>query len=250
VTWLLVTHVGWSDHGLGHVKKGSYATIPPHDKEGDFTPGHYRKKNVRINKSKHLPPPWVQVEEYMEELFQFINNPSKTKKYDLLKTAIAHHRFAWIHPFGNGNGRVVRLLTYAMLAKQGFNLTHIGHPTAIFCIDREDYYHHLSLADNGSKKNVLNWITYVLKGLKTEMIKIDRLLDYSYLKKEILLPALKEALSLKVIRELEFQILSKVVEKQLVQASDIEEFFHGKSKPSVSRQIKILIEKKMLEPEQ
>ena len=40
--------------------------------------------------------------------------------FDLIKVAIAHHRFVWIHPFGNGNGRVVRLLTYALLIKYGF----------------------------------------------------------------------------------------------------------------------------------
>ena len=60
------------------------------------------------------------VDELMSELMDFIaeeNGP----KYDLLKAAIAHHRFVWIHPFGNGNGRTVRLLTYAMLLKAGFN---------------------------------------------------------------------------------------------------------------------------------
>ena len=47
----------------------------------------------------------------MEELVAFINRRDPPK-YDLMKVAIAHHRFGWIHPFSNGNGRVVRLLTY------------------------------------------------------------------------------------------------------------------------------------------
>jgi Fic family protein len=82
--------------------------------EGDKTPGQYRKSNLQITKSKHLPPEWMLVDEYMNELFDFINQDSGAK-FDLLKTAIAHHRFVWIHPFGNGNGRTVRLFTYAML---------------------------------------------------------------------------------------------------------------------------------------
>ena len=47
-------------------------------------------------------------------------------KYDLLKVAIAHHRFVWVHPFSNGNGRTVRLFTYAMLVKLGFNVNGIS----------------------------------------------------------------------------------------------------------------------------
>ena len=52
----------------------------------------------------------------MQELIDFVNKED-TPKYDLLKIAIAHHRFVWIHPFENGNGRVVRLFTYALLLK-------------------------------------------------------------------------------------------------------------------------------------
>ena len=70
----------------------------------------------------------------MNELFDFINQDSGAK-FDLLKTAIAHHRFVWIHPFGNGDGRTVRLFTYAMLIKLGFNVNvgRIINPTAVLC---------------------------------------------------------------------------------------------------------------------
>jgi len=114
---------------------------PPPDGEGDATPGDYRKINLRINKSTHKPPEWFAVEDYMNELLEFVNKDD-SPKYDLLKTAIAHHRFVWIHPFGNGNGRTVRLFTYAMLVKAGFNVNvgRIINPTAVFCSNRNDYY--------------------------------------------------------------------------------------------------------------
>lgn len=221
------------------------------DGEGDKTPGCYRKQNLKINKSYHIPPNWSQVEAYMEELLNFINMPTPPK-YDLLKTALVHHRFAWIHPFGNGNGRTVRILTYAMLVKQGFNV-HVGriiNPTAVFCSNRNEYYKHLSLADGGVKDGLLSWCEYVLKGLKDEIEKIDRLLDYNYLKKGILIPAVIEALQLKYINELEFQILKRVVEQQVIQAKDIKELFSGKDESMISKQIKKLTEKKMLRPEE
>ena len=66
--------------------------LPPPDGEGDSTPGVYRKVNLKINKSSHKPPEWLAVEDYMNELLEFVNKDD-SPKYDLLKTAIAHHRF-------------------------------------------------------------------------------------------------------------------------------------------------------------
>lgn len=72
-----------------------------------------------------------------------VNNESHPDKYDLMKVALAHHRFGWVHPFGNGNGRVVRLLTYAQLIQYDFSMATVGrviNPTAVFCNDRDKYY--------------------------------------------------------------------------------------------------------------
>lgn len=224
---------------------------PPPGGEGDRTPGKYRESNLKINKSTHEPPDWLLVENYMDELFKFINK-ADSRKYDLIKAAVAHHRFVWIHPFGNGNGRTVRLLTYAMLVKTGFNIEvgRIVNPTAVFCVNRNDYYHHLSIADSGSNEGLLVWTEYVLKGLKEEIEKIDKLLDYSFLKKEILLPAIGHAQERKFITETETKILRKTIDRQIIQAADIKEFFKGKADAEVSRQIRRLIDKQMLQPEQ
>lgn len=95
---------------------------PPPKGEGDLTPGAYRSHAVEIKGASHKPPETQQqIDHYMLELFDFINEET-SPKYDLLKMAIAHHRFMWIHPYGNGNGRVGRLFTYALLVKAGFNV--------------------------------------------------------------------------------------------------------------------------------
>ncbi len=219
------------------------------DGEGDRTPGCYRRVNLKISKSSHLPPDFTKVEEYMDELFDFIN-AEHPPKYDLLKTALAHHRFAWIHPFGNGNGRTVRLFTYAMLVKLGFNVAEgrIINPTAVFCNNRAAYYNHLSEADRGTRAGLENWCVYVLKGLKEEIEKIDRLLDHDFLKINILLPSISFSLERKFITDIEAKILKRVAEKQLIQAGDLRDIFPHKHSSEVSRQIAKLIEKKMLSP--
>lgn len=224
--------------------------LPPPDGEGDLTPGSFRKTNLKINKSVHIPPDWLKVDDYMNELLDFINR-TDSPKYDLLKAAIAHHRFVWIHPFGNGNGRTVRLFTYAMLVSTGFNVNvgRIINPTAVFCSNRNDYYGKLSEADKGTEKGVTTWVEYVLKGLKEEIEKIDKLLDYEYLRMEILAPTISHSLARKYITDIEAKILKKAVDLQVIQAADVKEFFHGKADAEVSRQLRKLIEKKMLMPE-
>lgn len=220
---------------------------PPPKGEGDLTPGQYRKVNVSIQQSIHIPPDFLQVEHYMNELVAFINQEA-SPKFDLLKAAIAHHRFVWIHPFANGNGRTVRLFTYAMLVKTGFavNVGRIINPTAVFCSNRNDYYNHLSGADSGTEKGILTWCEYVLGGLKIEIEKIDKLLNYPYLQKEILLPAINYSLDRKYITDVEAKILKKAADKQVFQALDLKDIFQGKAGSEISRQIKRLIDKKMI----
>jgi Fic family protein len=224
--------------------------LPPPDGEGDATPGDYRKINLRIAKSGHLPPDWLSVDTYMSELTDFIGKKDSSK-YDLLKAAIAHHRFVWIHPFGNGNGRTVRLFTYAMLVKTGFNVNvgRIINPNAVFCSNRNDYYNYLAQADKGTDAGILTWSEYVLKGLKYEIEKIDKLSEYNYLRKEILIPSITHSMERRYITDNEGRILKRAVDKQVIQAADLKEFFEGKVQAEVSRQIKKLIDKKMLVPE-
>ncbi len=220
------------------------------DKEGDATPGAYRSQNVKITNAAHTPPDVSQVQSYMETLFSFIaqKHPSK---YDLLKTAIAHHRFVWVHPFKNGNGRTVRLFTYAMLVHQGFNIKkgRIVNPAAVFCADRDKYYEYLAKADEGSDQAILLWCEYVLSGLKGEIEKIDRLLDYGYLSEKILLPAIDVSLDRKIIIDSEAKILKIAIHKQKFKAGDLTELFPGKHASEISRMLRLLKEKKMIVPD-
>jgi len=192
--------------------------------EGDKIPGSYRTWNVEIAKSEHLPPEHYQVQGYMDELLLFINAPV-VNKYDLLKTAIAHHRFAWIHPFGNGNGRVVRLLTYALMIKYGFNVKDgkLLNPTAVFCNDRNLYYQMLSEADKGSDKSLLEWCNYVLSGIHAEISKVNKLLDFDYLYKNILSPTIDLGVERGYINQTEAQILSVGICNQKFKAREIGE---------------------------
>lgn len=219
-------------------------------KEGALHPGSYRMQNVKIGGSAHTPPDYTQVEGMMHELIDFINRKD-AHKYDLLKIAIAHHRFVWIHPFENGNGRVVRLFTYALLLKFVFkSRDRIINPTAVFCSNRNAYYSNLAKADLGTDDGLIAWSEYMLNGLRFEIEKIDKLTNYSYLRDNILLPALQDAKDNAYIKLDEYMILKNTISKpeQVLQASDLSKTFATSSSSERSRMIKGLIDKGMLMP--
>jgi Fic family protein len=125
----------------------------------------------------------------------------------------------------------------------------ILNPTAVFCSDRKKYYSCLTEADSGNKQGTTAWCEYVLSGLKREIEKIDRLMEYDYLKKEIIFPAIVFAHERKVVTDIEAKILKKAAERGRMRAADLAGIFPGKSSAEISRQIARLRERKMLQPE-
>jgi Fic family protein len=219
-------------------------------REGDATPGVYRVVQVGIAKSEHRPPAPVQVSSYMQELVRFINE-QHSAKYDLIKVALAHHRFSWVHPFGNGNGRVVRLLTYALLMKYGFNVSIGGrvlNPTAVFCSDRDRYYEMLGLADTGTATGLESWCEYVLRGVLDELRKVDHLADYSYLSEKILAPAVAFAKQRQLVTDLEAAVLRTVARKGIAKAADLTVVMQTMKPAQRTYQIRKLVERGMLQP--
>lgn len=219
-------------------------------REGDVSPGAYRQTQVKIAQSEHLPPESIQVQPYMQELVAFINE-DHPPKYDLIKVALVHHRFGWIHPFRNGNGRVVRLLTYAQLIQYGFNVKAGGrvlNPTAVFCNDRDRYYDMLARADAGTREGLEAWCLYVLQGILDELRKVDRLTDFSYLNKKVLMPALSDARERMLITAREEQILHIAAQKGVAKAADLEKAMPGLSTAQRTYQIRKLVERNMLQP--
>ena len=73
--------------------------------------GELRQHDVKVG--RHVP---VSPGALIRFLTRFEEVYSKLGKSEtILATAAAHHRLAWIHPFLDGNGRVIRLMSYAML---------------------------------------------------------------------------------------------------------------------------------------
>lgn len=218
-------------------------------REGDRTPGAYRLGEVSIGQSAHHPPWPSDVPDYMAVLVAFIAQ-QQAPQNQLLQTAIVHHRFLWIHPFGNGNGRVARLLTYAMLVQQGISSSadyRAVNPTAVFGADRQAYYDNLQLADTLEDDGIVAWCTYVLRGLNSDLANLARLSDVEFVIHEILVPAVERLLAAGGLTLRESEALSIAAAQTTVKAADLEPAFPG-SASSRSHSIRRLIERGLLVP--
>ncbi|HEX5132270.1 MAG TPA: Fic family protein [Candidatus Krumholzibacteria bacterium] len=215
-------------------------------REGDVSPGQFRLRNLAITGSDHTPPDFTQVDPYVDELVSFYNK-GDDPQFDLIKVALAHHRFAWIHPFGNGNGRTARLLTYAMLIERGYDVRQgrILNPSAVIGQDRTEYYRHLAFADSGETVGALAWTEYFLTGLLIDMRRIDRLLDYKYLSGSILKPAIRFCLDRGLVSEIHASILEVAVDVPVFRSSDIKHLV--KLPVARSREINALLDAKLVQ---
>lgn len=105
-------------------------------------PGELRTRHVDVG--THLAPPPEEVPELLAAFAEAWQRLPKTPAHLLL----AHHRFAWIHPFLDGNGRVARLLSTAMLAKHGLEADGLWSLSRGLAKRKERYYAHLAIADS------------------------------------------------------------------------------------------------------
>ncbi|HEU4365402.1 MAG TPA: Fic family protein [Candidatus Krumholzibacteria bacterium] len=210
-------------------------------REGDPTPGCFRNTNLTITGSNHTPPDFTQVDSYMDELIAFYNQHHDAQ-YDLIKVALAHHRFAWIHPFRNGNGRSARLLTYATLIERGYDVRQgrILNPSAVIGSNRLEYYRRLGGADTGEEPGILQWIEFFLSGLLVDMRRIDRLLDYEYLSSRILRPAVSYCEERGLISTVDAAILKVAIGRPVFRSSDIKHIIQAPV--ARSRQINRLLD--------
>jgi len=74
-------------------------------------PGELRLRDVQVGTHVAVSP--GALPRFLERFERVYGNAGKTES--IISTAAAHHRLLWIHPFVDGNGRVARLMSHAMM---------------------------------------------------------------------------------------------------------------------------------------
>lgn len=84
---------------------------PESHKRLRVVPGELRKRDVKV--ARHIAISPGAIPRFLEQFERVYSRVGKTDA--ILAAAAAHHRLLWIHPFLDGNGRVTRLMSHAML---------------------------------------------------------------------------------------------------------------------------------------
>ena len=83
-------------------------------------PGEWRadvEHDVAVG--RHVPPSSARVADFMQYFEERFALDKMGRAAQIMAMASAHHRFNYIHPFLDGNGRVSRLMSHAMAAVAG-----------------------------------------------------------------------------------------------------------------------------------
>ena len=131
------------------------------------------KDGTTIEEAKFIPPTAKDVPDLMSNLEKYIHYKEKDP---IAQLAIVHAQFEIIHPFGDGNGRVGRMILPLFLFYKGILSTPMFYLSAYFERNREEYYSKLA---NITKNNDWDsWILFFLKAVKEQSeINIEKARD-------------------------------------------------------------------------
>ncbi|NJE44658.1 Fic family protein [Massilimicrobiota sp. SW1139] len=125
--------------------------------------GEYKTENNFIVNSVgtkvFIPPEFTETEEYMNDLIDFMNDTDYKGIHPLIRAAVMHAQFESIHPFGDGNGRVGRMLITLYLYYHKIVELPLFYISEALQQDKMLYYRKLTESREGDYNE---WIKYFL----------------------------------------------------------------------------------------
>lgn len=155
-------------------------------------PGKLREREVQVG--QHVAPSYESLFVFLRRWAEFYGGVRRGEA-SLLALAAAHQRLGWIHPFIDGNGRVMRLHSHAVLKALGYS-NGLWSPLRGFARSTDRYYALLADGDsprrgdldgrgNLSEHALIAWIDYVLDICLDQVQFMASTLDLSAMEQRI-----------------------------------------------------------------
>ncbi len=132
----------------------------------DVVPGEIRKHSVGVAGYRGAPAEDCQY--LLEHMCEWLNKPEFNPEehgitFSIIRAIVAHLYIAWIHPFGDGNGRTARLLEFKILLTSGMPTPAAHLLSNHYNSTRTEYYRQLDYASK-SKGEIIPFIRYAVNG--------------------------------------------------------------------------------------
>ena len=146
-------------------------------------PGELRQHSVMVGRYRAAPAEDCEflLDEFCKWLNAFDFPKDQVQPYSILAAIAAHLYFAWIHPFGDGNGRTARLIEFRYLLQAGFPTPAAHLLSNFYNQTRTEYYRQLDKA-SASGGLMSEFIAYAIQGLVDqlkEQLKVIRDLQWT-----------------------------------------------------------------------
>lgn len=138
----------------------------------DVVPGDLRKHSVVVG-NVYRGAPAEDCPYLVERLCEWLSGPDfqppemssegMNTVYAILRAVVAHLYLAWIHPFGDGNGRIARLLEFHILLSAGVPSPAAHLLSNHYNQTRTEYYRQLDRASKSSGE-IVPFIQYAVSG--------------------------------------------------------------------------------------
>lgn len=139
--------IKWIHKEFYELMPGEFRKVKNADtgEEENVIAGDFREKEVIVG--RHYPPTFKSLPEFIRRFEQYYNGSNFKDLNKIIAIAASHHRLAWIHPFLDGNGRVIRLYTTANLIKEDIDSYGLWSISRGFARNREKYMSMLEIGD-------------------------------------------------------------------------------------------------------
>lgn len=140
-------------------------------------PGQWRTFSVTVGTPEmggvHSGAPYEQLGSLMEQYVQFVGSRRLNSIHPVIKALLAHFFLVTIHPFGDGNGRVSRLVEAGILFRQGYNVHGFYGLSNYFYQHEDEYKRRLQLSRQQQPYDVTPFIHFGIEGFATELKGIN-----------------------------------------------------------------------------
>ena len=185
-------------------------------------PGEFRRHSVTVGTADlggvHRGAPYERLPILMKDYMRFINARRLETHHPIIRALLAHFFLVTIHPFGDGNGRVSRLVEAGILFRLGYNVHGFYGLSNYFYRHEREYKRLLQECRQRRPFDVTPFIRFGVAGFASELKGINNFIKTRINRlvyRTMLVRALNRKMGVRrrLLNQREYQLLSFLLDE-------------------------------------